>query len=469
VKYFPIFIDLRDRPVLLVGGGVAAARKARLLVRAGASLTVIATPPLHDQLSKLASDTSMEVVGRDFSPRDIGGRDLVFSATGVHEIDRYVAHAARAADVPVNVVDRPDLSTFIMPSTIDRDPITIAVSTGGTAPMLARLLRERFEKLLPAGLGGAVMAAERQRAYVKQAVTTEASRRRLWQDFFEQILADASASVDEIHLSERLLATANNVRHSRKPAAGMVYLVGAGPGDPDLLTIRALRLMQQADVIMYDHLVSAEVLERARREAEWIAVGKPKGCHARSQDEINALMMKRAQAGQIVVRLKGGDPLLFGRGGEELTYLRTRGIRVEIVPGITAALACSAYAGIPLTDRHKASRVTFVAGHSKNGDLDLDWTSLVGERHTLVIYMGVATAGPIARQLIEHGLKPATPVAVIENGTRRGQRIITGELVNLESIVRDNAIAAPAVIIIGSVVGDALNVHSPRCREDHSR
>ncbi len=324
--------------------------------------------------------------------------------------------------------------------------------------MLARLLRERFEKLLPAGLGGAVIVAEKQRANVKEAVTSDASRRRLWEDFFEETLADASASLDETHLTERLLATADNVRRSREPAAGMVYLVGAGPGDPDLLTIRALRLMQQADVIMYDHLVSPEVLERARREAEWIAVGKPKGCHARSQDEINGLMTERAQAGQIVVHLKGGDPLLFGRGGEELAYLRACGIRVEVVPGITAALACSAYAGIPLTDRHKASRVTFVAGHSKNGDLDLDWTSIVGERHTLVIYMGVATAAPIARQLIEHGLKPATPVAVIENGTRPGQRIITGEVANLESIVRDNAITTPAVIIIGSVVGDALDV-----------
>ncbi len=206
---------------------------------------------------------------------------------------------------------------------------------------------------------------------------------------------------------------------------------------------------------MYDHLVSPEVLERARREAEWIAVGKPKGCHARSQDEINALMAERAHAGQTVVRLKGGDPLLFGRGGEELTYLQAYGIRVEVVPGITAALACSAYAGIPLTDRHKASRVTFVAGHSKNGELHLAWASLVCERHTLFIYMGIATAALIARRLIEHGLNPATPVAVIENGTHPDQRIITGEVANLESIVRDNAITALAVIIVGSVVGHA--------------
>lgn len=338
MKYFPIFVDLRNRPVLLVGGGEAAARKARLLVRAGASLTVIATPPLHHQLTKLAGDTSMEVIRRDFSPGDIGGRDLVFSATGVHEMDQCVAHAARAAEVPVNVVDRPDLSTFIMPSMIDREPLTIAVSTGGSAPMLARLLRERFEKLLPAGLGGAVMVAEKQRANIKQAVTSDASRRRLLEDFFQEMLADASASADETHLSERLLATADYVRRAREPAAGMVYLVGAGPGDPDLLTVRALRVMQHADVILYDHLVSPEVLERARREAEWVAVGKPKGCRDRSQDEINALMAERARAGQIVVRLKGGDPLLFGRGGEELSYLRARGIRVEVVPGITAAL-----------------------------------------------------------------------------------------------------------------------------------
>lgn len=216
----------------------------------------------------------MGVIWRDFSPDDIGGRDLVFSATGVHEIDQYVAHAARAAVVPVNLIDRPDPSTFIMPSMIDRDPLTIAVSTGGAAPMLARLLRERFEELLPAGLGGAVMVAEKQRANVKQAVISDASCRRLWENFFEEVPADASAAVDETHLSERLLATADNAHRSRKPAAGLVYLVGAGPEDPDSLTVRALRLMQHADVIMYDHLVRPEVLERARREAEWIVVGK---------------------------------------------------------------------------------------------------------------------------------------------------------------------------------------------------
>lgn len=318
--------------------------------------------------------------------------------------------------------------------------------------MLARLLRERFEKLLPAGLGGAVIVAEKQRANVKEAVTSDASRRRFWEDFFEETLADASASLDETHLTERLLATVDNVRRSCKPAAGMVYLVGAGPGDPDLLTVRALRLMQQADVIMYDHLVSPEVLERARREAEWIPVGKPKGCQSRSQGEINALMVERAHAGQTVVRLKGGDPMLFGRGGEELTYLQACGIRVEVVPGITAALACSAYAGIPLTNRHKAGCVTFVAGHSKSGESDLDWPSLVCERHTLVIYMGVASAALIARRLIEHGLKPATPVAVVEKATYPDQRIITGEIATLESIIHDNAIIAPAVIIVGSVV-----------------
>lgn len=264
--------------------------------------------------------------------------------------------------------------------------------------------------------------------------------------------------MDENHLFERLLATADSPRPSREPAAGLVYLVEAGPGDPDLLTVRALHLMQQTDVIMYDHLVSTEVLERARREAEWIAVGKPKGCHARSQDEINALMAGRAHAGQIVVRLKGGEPLLFGRGGEELTYLCACGVRVEVVPGITAGLACSAYSGIPLTYREKAGGVTFVAGHSKSGEPDLDWPSLVCERRTLVIYMGVATAALIARRLIEHGLNPATRVAVIENGTFPGQRVITGEAANLESMVRNSALTAPAIIIIGSVVRNVLNV-----------
>lgn len=239
---------------------------------------------------------------------------------------------------------------------------------------------------------------------------------------------------------------------------GTVYLVGAGPGDPDLLTLRALRVMQHADVVLYDNLVSRAVLERSRPQAEWIAVGKSRGFHFRSQDEINTLMCARAHAGQIVVRLKGGDPLVFGRGGEELNYLRTRGIRVEVVPGITAAFACSAYAGIPLTNRYEASRVTFVAGHSKKGGPDLDWASLVCERQTVVIYMGVSSGEPIARYLIEHGLNPATPVAVIENGTRSDQRIITGEVVNLDSIIHDNEVTAPAVIIIGSVVRDAFNV-----------
>ena len=270
---------------------------------------------------------------------------------------------------------------------------------------------------------------------------------------FEEILTDASLADDEHRSSKRPLATAENALRSRKPAVGVVYLVGAGPGDPDLLTVRALRVMQRADVILYDRLVSPEVLERARCEAEWIAVGKSKGCHTRSQDEINALMMERAQNGQVVVRLKGGDPLVFGRGGEELAYLRARGIRVEVVPGITAALACSAYAGIPLTDRHKASAVTFVTGHSKDGEPDLDWASLVGARQSLVIYMGVATAALIARRLIEHGLDPATPVAVIENATRADQRVFNGQTGDLGPLMEHNNITGPAIIIVGQVVG----------------
>ncbi len=339
VKYFPIFIDLRGKPVLLVGEGERAARKARLLVRAGASLTIVAALPLSDQLTKLADKARIEIIARSFSPDDVAGKVLVYSATGNSEIDEAVANAARAANVPVNVVDRPDLSTFVTPSIVDRGPLTIAISTGGAAPVLARLVRERIEGQMPAGLAQATAFAERHRALVKERVGTERLRRRIWEGFFEQVLADTLHAADDRRLQELLNVTIRSVERGDGAASGAVYLVGAGPGSPDLLTVRALRLMQQADVIIYDHLVSPEVLDRARREAEWIAVEEPQGCHARSQDELNAIMAQRAHAGQIVVRLKGGDCLPCRCVCGELTYLRARGIRVEVVPGVTASLA----------------------------------------------------------------------------------------------------------------------------------
>jgi uroporphyrin-III C-methyltransferase/precorrin-2 dehydrogenase/sirohydrochlorin ferrochelatase len=450
MNHFPAFLDLDGRRCLLVGGGEIAARKLRLLLKARAVVTVVA-PQVGDEIADLAARGEVRWIRRGFAPEDVSGQAVVLAATGLAEVDERVAAAAHAAGRPVNVVDRADLSSFIVPAIVDRDPVVVAISTAGTAPVLARRLREQIESLLPAGLGRLARLAGSFRGAVRANLADGNARRRFWERFFDGPIAERILAGDERGARERMLALVNG-RVAADEFSGGVAIVGAGPGDPDLLTFRALRLMQRAEVVVYDRLIGPAILDYVRRDAERVCVGKSPGRRGWTQDEINALMLRHARAGRQVVRLKGGDPFVFGRGGEELAFLRRHGIPVEVVPGITAAGGCAAYAGIPLTHRDHAQAVTFVTGQGKDGDPDLDWAALARARQTLVIYMGVAAAGRIAARLVEHGLAPTTPVAVIENGTHPDQKVVFGTLDRIETVVRANGIRGPAVIIVGEVV-----------------
>lgn len=444
---FPLFFALGRRPVVVVGGGHAATLKVRLLLKAGAALTVVA-PKLMPELADLAAEGELRWVRRGFVGGDIGGQVLAVAATGIDWVDRRVAEAAGQGRIPVNVVDRPDLSTFIVPAVVDREGITVAISTGGAAPLLARRVREAIENALPLRLGQLARFAASFRGSVKAAVRNGTARRRLWQWVLDGPIGESVLAGDESEARERMTALVDG---RQPPAEGKVYIVGAGPGDPDLLTLRALRLMRQAEVVVYDKLVGPAVVDLVRRDAERIFVGKRRGQPGLDQAGINALLEARARAGQFVVRLKGGDPFIFGRGGEEREHLLQAGIPVEVVPGITAATGCAAAAGIPLTHRDYASALTILTGHGAEGEPDHDWQALARARQTLAVYMGVDQAHAIARRLMFHGTDPAMPVAIVENGTLPNQKIITGTLATLGRMVRDHEIHGPALIVIGKV------------------
>ena len=453
MRYFPTFFDLNGKSCLVVGGGETAARKVRLLRKAHAQVTLVARR-LTAEIEDLAARGEIAVLRRGFVAGDLRGRALAIGATEDPAVDARVSEAAKAQGVPVNIVDRPELSSFTVPAMVDRDPVVVAISSGGAAPVLARRLRARIEALLPARLGGLARLAESFRESVRATRPEATARRRFWEDFFDGPVAEAALAGRESEAREKTLELVNRAR-KHDTEAGSVAIVGAGPGDPDLLTLRAAALLQRADIIVYDKLVAPEILEQARRDAERIYVGKSRGHHAKTQDEINALLLELARAGHRVVRLKGGDPFVFGRGGEERAYLLGHSVSVQVVPGITAATACGASAGIPLTHRAHTAAVTFVTGHGKDGEPDLDWGALAASRHTLVVYMGVATAPRTAERLIEHGLAPDTPVAIVENGTRPEERIVTGALGELAALIRDEGIAGPAIIVIGEVARHA--------------
>ena len=372
---------------------------------------------------------------------------LVVVASEDEALQARVSLAAQQRCVPVNVVDRPKLSSFIMPAIVDRSPITIAISTGGAAPALARRLRAEIERAMPAAIGRLARFAEIFRVQVRRTLDQPRARRRFWDKVFEGRIGELALAGDEIGARRERTETAT---------AGMVHLVGAGPGDPDLLTMKAHRLLQRADVVVYDRLVSAEVLAMARRDAERIYVGKRRGNHSQSQDEINARLVALARAGKSVVRLKGGDPLLFGRGGEEIGALAEAGVTVEVVPGITAALGCAASTGIPLTHRDHAQTCLFVTGHRKDGRLDLDWPTLARPRQTVVIYMGLDALPTIAAQLVAHGLPGSTPVALIENGTTDRERRVVGTLATIDAQAMRARLEGPTLCMVGEVVGLAL-------------
>ncbi|HAU4907662.1 TPA: uroporphyrinogen-III C-methyltransferase [Aeromonas hydrophila] len=462
MDYLPIFCRLDNKPVLLVGGGEVAERKARLLLDAGAQLTVVA-PELDPELAELAANGSIEWLAGEFAPQQLTGKWLVVAATDRREVNALVYQSANQARIFANVVDDPKRSSFIMPSIIDRSPLMVAISSGGKAPVLARLLREKLEALLPQHLGAVAAFAGCLRERVKARFASMGERRRFWErllgaDRLGQALARGdSASANQ--LADSLFA-------DESQTAGEVVLVGAGPGDPGLLTLHALRQMQQADVVVYDRLVSDEVMALVRRDAKRIFVGKQAGNHCVPQEGINQLLLDEAKKGQRVVRLKGGDPFIFGRGGEELETLVGSGVGFQVVPGITAASGCAAYAGIPLTHRDHAQSVRFVTAHGKGGAQDLDWPLLAKDKQTLVFYMGLSSCATIREQLLTHGKAGDTPVALIERGTQPSQRVIRGTLDQLPELAV--GVESPALIMVGSVVtlADQLAWFGQGCAAD---
>jgi uroporphyrin-III C-methyltransferase/precorrin-2 dehydrogenase/sirohydrochlorin ferrochelatase len=455
MQTFPLFLNLQNRRALVVGGGDTAARKVELLLSAGAQVSLIAAT-VGGEIAQLIGEARISWAGRSFDEAELEGASLVIVATEDEALQARVSQAAQRRCLPVNVVDRPALSSFIMPAIVDRAPITIAISSGGTAPALARRIRAEIERSLPAALGRLARFAEIFREQVRRTLVVPRARRRFWDRVFESRIGELALAGDEIGARRELIRLLDGVRHET-PQTGMVHLVGAGPGDPDLLTLKAHRLLQRADVVVYDRLVSAEVLAMARRDAERVYVGKRRAHHCVPQDEINDRLVALARAGKSVVRLKGGDPFVFGRGGEEVEALVEAGVAVEVVPGITAALGCAATAGIPLTHRDHAQACIFVTGHLKDGSVDLDWQTLARPRQTVVIYMGVNALSMISGQLVAHGLPFSTPVALIENGTTDRERRVVGTLANIERQANKAGLNGPTLCVVGEVVGLALS------------
>ncbi|MCE3285679.1 MAG: siroheme synthase [Steroidobacteraceae bacterium] len=459
MRYFPLFADLHDRRVLVVGGGIVAVRKVRLLLEAGAQVTVVA-PDIGAALARMAEEGRDEgrlTLRREtFRAGHFDGVVLAIAATDDPAVNARVAATGRERNVLVNVVDVAELSSFIVPAIVDRSPLVIAISSGGVAPVLARAVRERIESLFDGSLGQFAALLERWRGRIKQRLPDVAARRR----FYERLLRGSVADLvrrRNVEAAERALES-ELARGSTSPR-GSVVLVGAGPGDAGLLTLNGLRALQDADVILHDRLVSNEVLELARRDAVKIGVGKAAHDHSVTQDTIHELMLEHARAGRRVVRLKGGDPFIFGRGGEELEFLAAHGIPFEVVPGITAAIACGAYAGIPLTHREHAQSVRLVTAHCGDSLDTLDWSALGRERQTIALYMGVAGLDRIRARLIEHGRSPQTPVAIVENGSRPEQRVVLATLGELETAGRAAQVKSPALVIVGEVAALAVELH----------
>ncbi len=453
---FPLFTKLAGRAVLVVGGGAVARRKVLSLLPTGARVRVGAVQ-LEPQLAQWAAEGRIESVPGEFDPAWLDGAWLVVAATDDAAVNQAVADAAEARRIWANVVDDAELSTVHLPARVERGPVQIAISSGGGAPMLARHLREQLERQLDESVGALAELLIRARARIRSRLPDLPARRR----FFDRVLQGPIPGLlrrGEHARARRELIAALEHRHA--PEHGSVALVGAGPGDPGLLTLRALRVLNEADVILHDRLVSADVLALARRDAEFIEVGKQVGGdHHATQERIHRLLLEQARRGKRVVRLKGGDPFVFGRGGEELEVLREHGIDFEVVPGITAAIACGAYAGIPLTHREHAQSVRFITAHTRDGDDAFDWAALAQEKQTLAFYMGVSGLGHIRDRLIAHGRAPSTPFAIIENGTRPEQRVVLGTLADLPELARFHSVGAPALLVIGEVAALATTLH----------
>jgi uroporphyrin-III C-methyltransferase/precorrin-2 dehydrogenase/sirohydrochlorin ferrochelatase len=450
MQALPIFINITNRHCVVIGGGDVATRKVASLLKANAAVCLI-SPVICDELGVLVADQKIHYIPATYSAAEqLQGACLVIAATDDNAVNTAVSNDAQALNIPVNVVDSPALCTFTMASIVDRSPIVIAISSEGNAPVLARYIRTKIETMLPAGYGRIAAIAGEFREQVKTKFASTQQRRIFWEGVLqgpivERILSGQDAAARQA-LDDALSDTAKPGHH------GEVYLVGGGPGDPDLLTFRALRLMQQCDVCVYDKLVSPEVMELVRRDAELIYVGKARDQHTMPQDEINDLLASLALQGKRVLRLKGGDPFIFGRGGEEIETLMQRGVPFQVVPGITAANGVSTYAGIPLTHRDYAQACLFITGHLKNGTIDLDWVAMSRPRQTVVIYMGLVGLAEICQQLMRHGVAADMPAAVIQQGTTQRQRVVTATLKDLAEKVGAAEMKPPCLTIIGEVV-----------------
>lgn len=450
MSYLPIFVHLNDRSCLVVGGGGVAARKIRQLLKADGKVTVVA-PELCNDVQQMLSDQKIKHIATAFKPEHLDAMMLVIAATDDEVINRRVSELAQSRNIPVNVVDNPGLCSFIMPSIVDRNPVQIAISTGGASPVLARLLRARLETMIPSSFGRLAELMGKSREKVRKRFPKMRERRRFWEHILQGPVAEmlfAGQDKAALKMLEKEIGNESPAINSR----GEVYLVGGGPGDPDLLTFRALRLMQQADVVLYDRLVAPEIVELVRKDADRIYVGKRRDQHALPQEDINQLLIRLAKEGKRVLRLKGGDPFIFGRGGEEIETLSVEGIPFQVVPGITAAGGCACYAGIPLTHRDYAQSCIFVTGHLKDNTMDLNWEALIQPRQTIAVYMGTHGIDLLCKELIKRGLPEDMPTAIVQQGTTQQQRVYTGTLKTLPEIPKQNDISPPSMIIIGEVV-----------------
>ncbi len=451
MDYLPVFLDIKGRDCLVVGGGSTALRKTELLLRAGAKVTVLSVS-FHPRLAKLAKEDALTLKRKSFEPGDLEQRWLIIAATDDPALNTRIAELGAKQRLLVNTVDQPESCDFIMPAIIDRSPLTVAISSGGRAPILTRLLKARLEAMIPANFGQLAKLAGNYRNRVKKMLSRPEQRRCFWEQVLSgppgQLMLAGQRKKAEEALESALQAAGRQTGTS----PGFVALVGAGPGDPDLLTFRALRLMQEADVVVYDRLVSQPVLELVRRDAEKIYAGKSRAAHALPQEEINHLLVRLAKAGKRVVRLKGGDPFIFGRGGEEIETLTEEGIPFLVVPGITAASGCASYAGIPLTHRDHAQSCLFVTGHRRGDRPNLEWEKMIVPNQTLVIYMGLLGLADVCQSLIRHGMPAEMPAAMIQAGTTPEQKVVIATVATLADRAQKENVSPPTLVIIGEVV-----------------
>ncbi len=456
MDYLPIFLNLKQQPCLIIGGGVVAARKADLLIKAGGTVTVIA-PELKQEMQSHLQAEKIEWIKATFSPEmldTLPRPKVVIAATDEETVNQAAYQACQARHIPINVADQTELCDFILPAIIERDPITIAVSTGGRSPILARIIKARLETLIPAGFGRLADWLGRVRPKIKSKIPSPEGRKAFWErllngSFVQKAMQNQTEAAEQL-LEQTLQATLDS--QTADNPQGEVYLIGAGPGDPDLMTFKALQLLQQADVVLYDRLVNPAILDMARREAERIYVGKKSKQHAIPQPNINQMLVDLAKQGKKVARLKGGDPYIFGRGAEEAEELVKHNIPFEVVPGITAAAGCSAYAGFPLTHREFSQSVTLITGHQQAGAAEIDYGRLAHSGDTMVFYMGIKNAPKIQQGLLSHGLSPDTPAAIIEKGTTPEQRNTYTTLGQLSKTIEQQQIQPPALMIIGEVI-----------------